>query len=144
MAGSARARAPASRAPIPSPGLDVVRRRVRRMGWRSVTTQRWLRLARHRRQWAKARCIDGLLSQLHAIERLAGAEQRRLEARVADAERRGASIDLRPELARFDTWSRRSEALLARAGACGRRRYAWAPGTRVRVIRPRLPAVRWY
>lgn len=144
VASSGAARAQASRAPNPSSGLQVMQRHVQRMGWRSATTQRWLRLARSRHQWAKARCLDRLLSQLHAIERLATAEHGRLTARVDDAQRSDAILDLRPDLARFDNWSRRSEALFARAGACGRRTYAWAPGTSVRVIRPRLPSVRWY
>lgn len=147
MAHSSTAVPDPSRTPNPTAALAAAGRHVRHMGWRSSTVQRRLRKARGRLQWSKARCLDGILSRLHALERTAAADHLRLEASVDLARRWGRAVDLGPDLARYETWTRRSKALLAQAGACGRRhRLVWPmqSGTVVRVVRPRLPTFVWY
>ncbi|HHH31377.1 MAG TPA: hypothetical protein ENK57_23935 [Polyangiaceae bacterium] len=105
---------------------------------RSIRVQRWLGEARAEKNLPRARCLDRLLSQAHAVERRARIEMRR----VSSAAERGAEAAAGRSLTRLDLLGERSRSIAEEAYWCGKKRSRRpkAPtGYWVRVIRPRLP-----
>lgn len=72
----------------------------------------WLREARNRRQTARSRCLDPLLSEMHAIER-----QGALELAVLE---RAEQNELGAHLQRIDNIVARSRQVVAKANVCGK------------------------
>ncbi|HHH10922.1 MAG TPA: hypothetical protein ENK23_02460 [Sorangium sp.] len=113
---------------------DVVVSGIRRRG---DDIHRRLRDARSHRNTKRGRCLDGKLTQIHALERNAKHEHGLLRAALR---RRAGSVGWR--LTRLRAMARRGKELSAEANHCGaalRRRRARGEGYRVRVLRPALP-----
>jgi hypothetical protein len=104
------------------------------MSMRSDHAHAWLREARARGEFVRARCLDEKLNQLHALERVALPEMQRARAVTA----RGGSAA--SQLVRLENLATRSQQLHREAGWCGRTPIARLPTrTTVRVYVPRLP-----
>ena len=104
---------------------------------RSDRVHTWLRQARAQRKDARARCLDRMLSQVHAVERQLREEAAAIKARAARPE---ASLDQNE--ARMAILEARSRGLAADAYWCGRERSRRPKGpttTKVKVTRPNLP-----
>ena len=102
---------------------------------RSDRIHKWLRRARQRSAFRRARCIDRILTQAHAVERQ-GQEARRQAQRAA---KRGQRHEFAQPMARLWVCSQRSRALIRIAHACsangGRPKHH--PSTyRLRIIKP--------
>ncbi len=112
------------------------------MAVRGDHVQRWLGEARAKGQKRRAACLDDLLSQAHAVERLGRDElgwMQRAALREAAAELFAARV------ARVELYAERSQQLLAEAQACGgkvSRRQRAPTGYVVRKVEPRLPEER--
>ena len=72
----------------------------------------WLREARNRRQTARSRCLDPLLSQAHAVERQGAIELALLE--------RAQPNELGAHMQRIGNIVARSRQILAQANVCGK------------------------
>jgi hypothetical protein len=109
------------------------------MALRGDHVQRWLGEARAKGQKRRAACLDDMLSQVHAVERLARDEL----GWMTRAQIRGAEVELfPPRLARVAVYTQRSQGLLGEAQACGgkvSRRQRMPTGYEVRRVEPRLP-----
>jgi hypothetical protein len=129
---------PSARVAAPASGGAIERghQLVDAMSMRSERVHRLLRDARRRRHAAVARCLDGKLSEAHAMERQALRELARLSSATQ------ASRSPAPHAARLAAFAERSEAVVAEANNCGskaRRRARLPTGYSVRMIAPRLP-----
>lgn len=136
---ASRATRPAAVKPSPAARARKARQVSDAIRLRSDQVHRWLRAARLSRQHQRGRCLDDLLSQAHAVERLADQSQRAM----LGASRRHDGHRLRRESSRLRVYETRSQVLIRKAQACGK------PAARahrrgqnvheVRTRRPRLP-----
>jgi hypothetical protein len=105
---------------------------------RSDHVRRWLLAARRDGDDKRSRCLDDMLSQLHASERAGRAEQRAISAAVHG----DRDLDAHARVTRLTSAAEHSEGLLATASACGRavsRRVRMPTQYTVKVIVPQLP-----
>jgi hypothetical protein len=111
---------------------------VSNMSIRSDQVRKLLMKARGNQQLTQVRCLDGLLSQAHAVERLGRRTQRSIELALA----RGLRQRAEAHGARLAVYESRSQGLLEEANHCVTpvsRRVRVPSGYTVRVIPPRLP-----
>jgi hypothetical protein len=104
------------------------------MSLRSNRVHRQLRDARARKQTARTRCLDGMLSQIHAVERQARLQLGALHATASHLDR--------GRLKRLRTLSTRSQQLVVEASRCGKpysSRQRVKTSYTVRVLAPKLP-----
>jgi hypothetical protein len=117
--------------------MAQARTQIDAMSLRSDNVHRLLRKARATKHGVRSRCLDGMLSQIHATERQALLELSALEAT--------RSRVVLTRLARLQTLSTRSKQLAIEASRCGKRyskRQRVKSGYTVRVVAPRLPRTR--
>jgi len=113
---------------------------VGRMSLRANRVHRWLRDARSRNDFRRARCLDDMLSRTHALEHMGHAE---VDA-IVSAIRSHHTSHAQRLLARLTRYDQRAAQLIAVAHNCGMRvsaRPRMKTGYTVKVIAPRLTAL---
>jgi hypothetical protein len=110
----ARADGAANRPREPSPIVAQARATVGWMAARSDRIQDWLAEARRRRNPHRASCLDDLLNQSHAVERIGQDEL----AGIVRAVHHGDEDSLDRRRTRLAVLAARSEQLMALAAAC--------------------------
>jgi hypothetical protein len=132
----------ASHAPATVPAgqaaLETARAQVSWMSLRSDHIFRWLRVARGQGNARRSRCLDGKLSEAHAVER-----QGRNELKAIQRSAKLGSDRFGPSLTRLRRFATRSNQLMASAHRCGQkvsRRRRLPTEYRVRMVAPPLPA----
>jgi hypothetical protein len=114
---------------------------VSRMAMRSGHVHKWLRKARGSTHVKRARCLDRMLSQVHALERLGAIEQQEILAAVTV----GHATMADARLMRLGVFETRSKILLSEANVCGKarsRRQRMRTSYRVTLHKPKLPPKR--
>lgn len=96
--------------------VDLARQIADGLRLRSDRVHRWLRDSRRAKYLVRTDCLDDMLSQVHAVERLASQSQR--AAHVAATREDGDGVNR--ELSRLVVYEQRSRALLQLAHMCGK------------------------